>query len=695
MRLALFLFLFPPLVLVLSCTSLTHKADTLDSKLETRLLMYKEAQSSTEPEKSCQIYSQLAQESNFPLKDIALIRAHIKCKDNSQLPKLAKVDHYLSEEDAERQWVESLRSNNLRDQAEALLRKAKLSNRIAEKTELLRLAIAKLKQGKAVDEDPLMMDLYDRLYKIAPRFINNPTQKDYYRVAQDYIYQRDFEKGRLYLNKILNKKRLSFEEEYSARRLLRTSYKIQQNRARHIIEARKLSNWLSKTKHYEKDLDNALFYARAVWTEGRSDQALKIMSQAEKRLKKKANLAELNFIRGKIYEERRDFKKSLSYYDQALKEVVPKSALREKILFSEAWAFRKLGQMEDAKKAFEDLQQTAKESFDHAKYSYWLARTYRDLGENFKADETFQILGQEDALGFYGMLSYRELNIDIPPLNLDKKKSPWGSGGDNISQADHLMVLSLIFTKEHSLLERFLNVKFQDLQASKNENEADWLYFLTAYAKAGLYLPLFQQLGILPSKIKSQLLERHPDLLFPQQYAEEIRVAAEKHDVAPEWILALIRQESAFNPQARSPADALGLMQLLPSVGKKHGKQIGIEVKNFNELFDPKINVEIGTYFASLLQKKYRNQFILATAAYNANERAIRNWLNTRLDHDPVEFIEEIPYEETRGYVKLVLRNYIFYTRLSKPTEKLSFPHWCLEDLHSFKVSTNTDSVSQ
>ena len=75
-------------------------------------------------------------------------------------------------------------------------------------------------------------------------------------------------------------------------------------------------------------------------------------------------------------------------------------------------------------------------------------------------------------------------------------------------------------------------------------------------------------------------------------------------------------------------------------------------------------------------------------AAYNASERAIESWLKTRLKEDSLEFIEDIPYDETRSYVKLVIRNFIFYSRLKEPAKKLAFPSWCLDDLQSFRVST-------
>jgi soluble lytic murein transglycosylase len=118
----------------------------------------------------------------------------------------------------------------------------------------------------------------------------------------------------------------------------------------------------------------------------------------------------------------------------------------------------------------------------------------------------------------------------------------------------------------------------------------------------------------------------------------------------------------------------MGLMQVIPSVAKEQQSKTGIRISHFEDLYKPEINLPIGAALLSDLSKKYRGQFLLIAAAYNANEKAIHSWLKTRLNDDPLEFIEDIPYDETRAYIKLVLRNFVFYTRLgsSRPTTGLS-----------------------
>ncbi|HWU42954.1 MAG TPA: transglycosylase SLT domain-containing protein, partial [Bdellovibrio sp.] len=104
-----------------------------------------------------------------------------------------------------------------------------------------------------------------------------------------------------------------------------------------------------------------------------------------------------------------------------------------------------------------------------------------------------------------------------------------------------------------------------------------------------------------------------------------------------------------------------------------------VDYREPTDLYKPEINIPIGAWALRSLMKKYDNQYILAVAGYNANDNAIRGWLKTRFRNDPVEFIEEVPYEETRGYIKLTMRNYVFYQRLLNPGTKIKFPEELLK----------------
>ena len=148
--------------------------------------------------------------------------------------------------------------------------------------------------------------------------------------------------------------------------------------------------------------------------------------------------------------------------------------------------------------------------------------------------------------------------------------------------------------------------------------------------------------------------------LFPTNYLNKI----EKHQTSfdPILILSLIRQESAFNTRARSPAGARGLMQLMPATGKMLRRNLKKE-----NLYIPDINLELGIQYFNNLVKKYDGNLIFVLSAYNAGETAVKRWRNKYLNSDdPIIDVEAIPYQETRGYVKLIFRNVFFYNLLKE-----------------------------
>lgn len=287
-----------------------------------------------------------------------------------------------------------------------------------------------------------------------------------------------------------------------------------------------------------------------------------------------------------------------------------------------------------------------------------------------------ETLIKEDPLGYYGVIAVRELNQSFAPLQINEKELETLSllGVNEMTLQTRLTIEWLIAVDEKSFAEKLLNNAVEDLKKRNVTAESTWLAVSSAYARTGLYLPLFAAIGALDTEVKDRLLKHHPELLFPRPYSNIISAAAEKSGIPQELIYSIIRQESAFDPQARSPADAFGLMQLLPSVAAQLAKQNKLEYQEATDLYEPEIVVPLGAFELKSLMKKYRNQFILAVSGYNANPSAIRGWLNTRYREDSLEFIEEVPYEETRSYIKLVLRNYVFYQRILNNDRSLPFP---------------------
>jgi soluble lytic murein transglycosylase len=212
-------------------------------------------------------------------------------------------------------------------------------------------------------------------------------------------------------------------------------------------------------------------------------------------------------------------------------------------------------------------------------------------------------------------------------------------------------------------------------------------------AQTGDYANLFAAAAYIPDK--KRILDENPELLFPRPWETEIADAGKQSGVAPELLYAIMRQESAFNPYARSPVDAFGLLQLTLFTAEKIAKERGVALASHEDLYQPKLNIPLGASFMRQLLRKFDNQMVLSIASYNASEDAVLTWLRTRYRGDPLEFIEDIPYSETMIYIKLVLRNFIFYSRLSSKGDSIAFPEWCLEGLQTLKTSSTFEPVSK
>jgi soluble lytic murein transglycosylase len=152
--------------------------------------------------------------------------------------------------------------------------------------------------------------------------------------------------------------------------------------------------------------------------------------------------------------------------------------------------------------------------------------------------------------------------------------------------------------------------------------------------------------------------------LFPQPYWSDLTADAQKNGLDPYLVASLIRQESEFNAGVVSHANAYGLMQLLPSVGKSMAKKQGMKGFNANELLNPSVNLELGTKNLRLVLDRFDGQPEYALAAYNAGDVPVRQWMAIGDYKDIAEFVESIPYTETREYVQAILRNREIYRAL-------------------------------
>jgi len=150
-------------------------------------------------------------------------------------------------------------------------------------------------------------------------------------------------------------------------------------------------------------------------------------------------------------------------------------------------------------------------------------------------------------------------------------------------------------------------------------------------------------------------------LRFPLAYQHEVVSEATSHDIDPAWAFAVIRQESAFTPDAHSPAGAMGLMQLLPRTARQMAHALRVRLTNPYALLDAGTNIRLGVRYLKRVEDRFDGHAVLATAAYNAGSRRVKDWQPQDGPMAADVWVETVPFAETRQYLRRVMAYTVIY----------------------------------
>ena len=340
------------------------------------------------------------------------------------------------------------------------------------------------------------------------------------------------------------------------------------------------------------------------------------------------------------------------------------------------------------------------DKFD-TKLQYWIAYSFMKNGDIKKGSDLYNKIIDTSPYSFYSIICLKELALMNKNANpeaeilsrLVSKAEPAEFSMDkiNIELRDSLKRLA-VWNKMGNEKFASLEIRYiQSLSKEKTFENPELVKTVSSQAhKEFLTLNLikllnFQKKYVTSFKVFHASLEQNSltlnlklmKYIFPLNYIDLIKKNSESLD--PLIVISLIRQESAFNPEAKSGVGAKGLMQLMPATAKRFNHKVKVK-----HLGNPEINVAIGTKYLRLLLNRFDGNLIFALASYNAGEGRIDRWRKDifRSD-DPMAIIESIPFEETRNYVKFIYRNNFFYSLLTNRSV-LMVP---LED--TFKLSAN------
>jgi soluble lytic murein transglycosylase len=340
-----------------------------------------------------------------------------------------------------------------------------------------------------------------------------------------------------------------------------------------------------------------------------------------------------------------------------------------------AWLTLRLGRKDEAKKEFEEQVALYPNGNETSNALYWRARM---------AEEDNQ---PAMARAFYQKLSDRYRNYYYAELGRERiKKLPESSDApgeypllDRVPPLDHAEKVTLeeapaedLHLQKAKLLSNGGLVDFavKELQAAATNDKGNWELAETAqiYTDTGHFDRAIEVMkrGV-PSyfAVDIPMLPReYWEALFPRPYWNDLKKFSLANGLDPYLVASLIRQESEFNPVAVSRANAVGLMQLLPRTGKLVAKQESLHRYNASQLYTPTVNLELGTHYFRGMVDQFGGSFEHALAAYNAGSDRVEEWIGQGPYRDAPEFVESIPFTETREYVQAIMRNAAVYRQL-------------------------------
>ena len=452
---------------------------------------------------------------------------------------------------------------------------------------------------------------------------------------------------------------------------LQLAYGVSLNRAGRDRDAKRVLDTLT---NLTPDQDAERYYNLATIARSQNDEAsvVKYTDQVRTASAQSSSLEQALLLNGNMFLVKPDYDRAIDAYRE-LATRFPNGNQGPYAHWKVAWLSLRMGRDAEAKKEFEQQISLYPTSAQVPAALYWRGRLAEEESDASTAQAYYQKVSDRFRNYYYGELArqrLKQLKVTGDPAQialLDRVPPISGSGKVTLDEipTDNLRVQKAELLANGALLDMAIN----ELQAASSEEKGNWLIAEIArlYQEAGRP---DMALRTLKRAVPSYFAVDLPALprpywegLFPRPYWTDLKKYSSSNALDPYLVASLIRQESEFNPNAVSRANAVGLMQLLPKVGKGVARQEKIKHFTPQSLFTPEMNLRLGTrYFRAMVDKF--GGFEYALAAYNAGVDRVETWKSYGKYRDPQEFVESIPFTETREYVQAILRNESVYKQL-------------------------------
>jgi soluble lytic murein transglycosylase-like protein len=360
--------------------------------------------------------------------------------------------------------------------------------------------------------------------------------------------------------------------------------------------------------------------------------------------------------------------------DDYLREIIPAAVKLDPLadpalqyFWDRGWAAYTRGDLQGARKTFRFIADTYTTNTNVRRQSeYWFARTSERLGQKEEAKAIYQKLAGAPYADLYALHSVQRGATRQPnktnPLKIEKKED-WAE----IAEKDMPAELKLAYE-----LTALSDMRDAQLEIQRNARRTNIKYaealMADLYHSRGDLIPMYRSIRKawpqLATVDQDQVPSYFVKMYYPTKYHDSIEKYAKQHGVDPHLVMGLILQESYYNPKAKSRVGATGLMQLMPPTARDVSAKLGISYSP-GRLENPEYNVRLGTRHLKMLVDMFNGNTYLAVASYNGGQGNVMKWRRAAPGKPMDEFIESIPFPETRGYVKRVTMLKSTYERLT------------------------------
>jgi soluble lytic murein transglycosylase len=334
----------------------------------------------------------------------------------------------------------------------------------------------------------------------------------------------------------------------------------------------------------------------------------------------------------------------------------PRGPRAERAAWKIGWWGYKTGNFAETIRVFESAASAFPRSDYRPSYLYWAARAHEQLDTRSQAIERYRVILVDYQNTYYGRLADRRLEKLEKAARVSRSLDQTAGVGPVPAPPPTADRIKLLLSLE--LLDAAQN-ELRYAERAWGTSPQIQATMAWAYSRQGdLRRAITLMRRAYPQHRTAAGSARLPDdlmrVIFPLEYWDSIQRYAAARDLDPYLVAALIGQESTFDPEIRSAANAWGLMQIVPSTGRRLARSLGIPRFRTAMLTQPDLNIRLGTtYFARLVDQFGAEH--LALASYNAGESRVVRWIAERPGLDRDEFIDDIPFPETQNYVKRIL----------------------------------------